>query len=253
MTYKPAKEYKPLKANDVAIKDRAYFIESFSRLDEALSTALLNPPTTAAKLTGPENKFYTTIALLSALLCTALQTTKSEATPSSLSTTITGIKSTLASIRDDFAFVPPKLSDLKEMGDVFQSLTSPHTLTHLREAALATKQTATFLLSFHAAEQVRDRTGKSNLHKEVVAEVKGLDELANKTLGEGKARVKELKDVLGQGGWLDRVEGWIFRDEDALAELVRDVVGAAEVEEWAGKVVESWREGVKGLGMVVWQ
>lgn len=252
MTFKPAKEYKPTKANDVAIKDRAYFIESFSRLHESLSGALLNPSLTTAKLTGPENKFYTTIALLSALLYTALQTNKSEATPSSLSTSVTGIKSTLAFLQKDLASVSPQLSNL-EMADVFHSLTTPHTLTNLREAALATKQTATFLLSFNAAEQARDRSGKSNLHKEVVAEVKALDEFATKALGEGKDRVKELKDALSQGGWLDRVEGWIFHDEDALGELVRDVVGATDVEEWAGQVVESWREGMKGFGMVVWQ
>lgn len=253
VTYKPAKEYKPPKANDVAVKDRAYFIESFSRLHETLGTALLNPPTTAAKLTGAENKYYTTIALLSALLCTALQTSKSDVTSSSLSTTMSGITSTLISLQESCDFVPPKLSGL-EMADTLHSLTTPHSLSHLREAALATKQTTTFLLAFHAAEQARDRSGKSNLHKDVVAEVKSLDELAAKTLAQGKARVKELKDALGQGGWLDRVEGWIFSsEEDALGELVRDVVGAAEVEEWASKVVESWREGIKGFNMVVWQ
>lgn len=252
MTYKPAKEYKPPKANDVAVKDKAYFIESFGRLHEAISTALLKLPTTAAKLTGAENKYYTTVALLSALLSTALQTSKSEPTPPSLSATISGIQSTFASIREDCASVPPTISGL-DMADALHSLTTPHTLTHLREIALATRQTTTFLLAFHAAEQARDKSGKSNLHKDIVAEVKGLDELATKTLAEGKARVKELKDALGQGGWLDRVEGWIFPDEDALGELVRDVVGAAEVEEWAGKIVESWREGIKGFGMVVWQ
>lgn len=252
VTYKPAKEYKPPKANDVAMKDKAYFIESFSRLHEAISTALLNLPTTAAKLTSAENKFYTTIALLSALLCTALQTSKSEPTASSLSTTISGIKSTIASIEEDCSSVSPMMSGL-DMADVLHSLTNPHTLSYLRETALATKQTATFLTNFHAAEQARDRSGKSNLHKDIVAETKGLDELATKTLAEGKARVKELKDALGQGGWLDRMEGWVFPDEDALGDLVRDVVGAAEVEEWAGKVAESWREGIKGFGMVVWQ
>lgn len=252
MTFKPAKDFKPTKSNDVAIHDKAYFVESFGRLHETLSAALLNPPATAAKLTSSENKFYSVITLLSALLYTALQTTKSEATPSGLSTTISGIKSTLAFLHEDFTSVPSTLSSL-EIADVFYSLATPQTLTYLREAALVTKQTATFLLSFHAAEQARDRTGKSSLHKEIVAEAKSLDELATKILSDGKDRVKELKDALSQGGWLDRVEGWVFRDEDTLGELVRDVVGAAEVEEWAGKVVESWREGVKGLGMLVWQ
>lgn len=122
----------------------------------------------------------------------------------------------------------------------------------LRDAALLTKQAASFIVSFNAAENARDRTGKSNLHKDIVAEAKALDELASKTLVEVKKRVKELKDVLGEGGWLDRVAAWAFKEdaEDNLAELVREVVGESELEDWSGKVVESWREGVKGLGQV---
>ena len=39
-------------------------------------------------------------------------------------------------------------------------------------------------------------------------------------------------------------------DGDEVSDLVREVVGEADVEEWGGRVVESWREGVKGLGLV---
>lgn len=98
-----------------------------------------------------------------------------------------------------------------------------------------------------------------NLHKDVVAAAKELDGLATATLGAGRARVKELREALGLGGWLDRVEGWVFpesgkkEDNGVLGELVRDVVGAGEVEEWANRVVESWREGVKGFGTLVWE
>lgn len=252
VTYRAPKEYKPTKANDVAVKDRAYLIDSFSRLHESLSTVLFNPPSTAAKLTGPEHKFYTTLTLLSALLSTALQTGKSDTPSVSLSTTVAGITSIITALHADLDSTPPQYTKL-DMGSTLHSLTTPHTLSHLRETALATKQSTSFLLAFHAAEQTRDRSGKSNLHKDVVTQVKALDALATSTLSAGKARVAELKEALGQGGWLDRVEGWMFDEGDGLGELVRDVVGAGEVEEWAGSVVESWREGVKGFGGVVWE
>lgn len=253
VTLKPPKEYKPTKANDIAIKDRAYLTETFARIHTACTALLLQPShTSSVKLTGAEYKFFTAVSLLAALLHMALATAKTEPTPTGLSTTVTGLRSTLASLQTDFASVPPRLAGL-DMGDVLHSLTDPHTLSLMRETALATKHASSFLVSFHAADQARDRSGKASLHKDIVAEAKGLEELATKTLAETKGRVRELKEALGQGGWLDRVEGWVFPDGDGLGELVRDVVGAAECEEWAARVVESWREGVKGFGMVRWE
>ncbi|KAK7733658.1 hypothetical protein SLS53_008124 [Cytospora paraplurivora] len=249
VTYKAPKDYKPTKANEAAARDRAYLVETFSRLNETTTTLLLNPSTTASnKLTGPEHKYHTTISFLSSLLRTALETPRSDPTPPSLSTTATGVRSSLDALRTEFFSVPPKVSALPG-GDVLHSLTNPHALSLYRDAALAVRQATSLLIAFNNEQQARDRTGKLNLHKEVLAEVKGLDESAGKALAGIKGRVGELREALGQGGWLDRMAEWTFGD-DKLSELVREVVGEAEVEEWGSGVVESWREGVKGLGLV---
>jgi N-terminal acetyltransferase B complex non-catalytic subunit len=143
-------------------------------------------------------------------------------------------------------------------GDVLHHLTNPSGISVLRDAALAVRWAAGSL----ADQTGRDnRSGKSSLHRDVVAEAKGLEDLAGKVLGLVRARLGSLKEVLGLGGWLDRMEGWAFapasassgykgEKEDEVSDLVRGVVGEADVEEWGGKVVESWREGVKGLCMV---
>lgn len=252
---KPPKEYKPVKANEVALKDRAYFEETFIRLHSSLAEILLHAPNTASKLSGAEHKFFTTILFLSALLRTALETPKSNPTPAGLSTAAAGIASALASLRGDLYAVPPRLAAL-EMGDVLHTLAGPHVLSLIREAALVAKQGAAFLLSFHAAEQARDRSGKAGLHKEALAQAKALDELAAKALAETREKVKTVKEALGLGGWLDRGEAWVFGADgggDGLGELVRDVVGAAAGEEWISRLLESWREGVKGFEKVRWE
>lgn len=254
VTYKAPKDYKPAKANEAAARDRAYLVETYSRLGEAITT-LLNPSTTASKLTGPEHKYYTTLGLLSGLMHTALVTPKSDVTPPpSLWTAATGIRAGLDSLRGEFsptASAPPQVAALPE-GDVLYSLTHPHALSLFRDAALAVRLAASSLVAVHDEAQARDRSGRSSLHKGVVIEAKGLEEVASGALREVKARVGELKGVLGLGGWLDRMAEWTFKEGggDGLSELVRDVVGEAGVEEWGSKVVESWREGVKGLGMV---
>lgn len=215
-------------------------------------STLLHRASTLAQLTPAEHKYYTTISLLSALMRTALDTPKSASAPApqAFSTAAEGVRAALESLRADFAAAPPRMAALPGgEGDVLHHLTAPLAVSLLRDAALAVRWAGGSLLAFHAEQGARDRSGKSGLHKDVLAEAKGLDEVAGKVLGAVKARVKELREVLGLGGWLDRMEGWAF-GEDELSGLVREVVGEADFEEWGGKVVESWREGVKGLGMV---
>lgn len=254
---KQPKDYKPAKANEVAVKDRAYFKAHFSWLNMSLSE-IYQAPNTKPKLTGAEYAFFATILTLSTLVLVALGTPNSGPKPAALSMAVTGINMTLASLLAK-SLAPPRLASLDE-GEVLHTLTNPHTLSFLRETALAIKHTAAFLLSFHAAEQARDRSGNANLHKAIVAEVKTLDELATKLLLETRDRVKALKEALGRGGWLDCGEQWMFgvdgdgeEDGGGLKELVKDVVGAAEREEWMSRVLESWRENIKGFVMVKWE
>lgn len=251
VTHKPPKDYKPTKANEAAARDKAYQIETYARLAESMST-LLHRPATPSNLTPAEHKYYTTISSLAALMRTALDTPKSAATPApqAFTSAADGARAALEALRADFFSVPPRLAALPGgEGDVLHHLTGPLALSLLRDAALAVRWAAGSLVAFHGEQGARDRSGKSGLHKDVLAEAKRLEEAAGQVLGSVGKRVKELREVLGLGGWLDRMEGWAF-GEDELSGLVRDVVGEADVEEWGGRVVESWREGVKGLGMV---
>jgi hypothetical protein len=138
--------------------------------------------------------------------------------------------------------------------------TTPH-LSAIRETALAIKHTAAFALAFHDKELARDRSGRSGLHRDGLAEMKVLGDVAGKGLSEVRGCVGRLKEGLGEGGWLDRVLDVVFpfsaeggsslEGDEVVGVAVEEVVGGRGVaEEWAGRVVESWREGVKGWGMV---
>lgn len=119
------------------------------------------------------------------------------------------------------------------------------------------------------------------MHRDVLVEMKVLGDVAGKGLSEVRGCVARLKEGLAEGGWLDAVLDVVFcevgdgdegddgrdggegvgggdgdgkgggGDEGELARAVEEVVGGrGAAEEWAGRVVESWREGVKGWGMV---
>jgi hypothetical protein len=126
-----------------------------------------------------------------------------------------------------------------------------HTLSALRDVALATRHANAFLVA------CQDRN-KSGVHKDVLAEMKALDGIATKAVGDVKGRIKGLKEKLGEGGWLDRVLGWTFgsaeEEEEEADEVAKGVAalvgGRGGAEEWAGRVLEGWIESVKGWGFV---
>ena len=141
------------------------------------------------------------------------------------------------------------------------SLCDLHKLSYLRDTALAIKHSAAFLLTWHERELTRDRSGKSALHRDVVSEMKALEAVASKTLVEAKGHVQRMKEMLSEGGWLDKVLDWTFGSEDddeaereAYLKELDDVVGGrAGAEEWTGRMLESWRDNVKGWLMVRWE
>ncbi|KAL2144370.1 hypothetical protein VTI28DRAFT_9194 [Corynascus sepedonium] len=274
LLYKPPKDYKPSKQTEVALRDREYTLETLSRLSNSLSD-FLHQPTTPSRLTVAETTYYTVLSLLAAALLIALSTPRSDPVPKTLSLLTGSIKSAITSLRTDFFSLsssptvaskttPDKTTTITRKGGrlpgVSPSLTEMPTFAALRDAALAVRHSAAFVVAAHDRELARDRSGRSGVHRDVLAEMRALDAAAGKVLGEAKSHVQRLKELLGEGGWLDRILGLAFGgadneeeggQEDEVARTVEEVIGGrGAAEEWAGRVVESWREGVKGWGMV---
>ena len=57
---------------------------------------------------------------------------------------------------------------------------------------------------------------------------------------------KGTKNGLDESGWIDRVLESM--EVGSSGEQLRSLVGENFLEEWAGSVVEGWRESVTGLG-----
>ncbi|KAK4445090.1 N-acetyltransferase B complex non catalytic subunit-domain-containing protein [Podospora aff. communis PSN243] len=255
LAYRPPKDYKPARPHDAAIRDRNYALESLTRLNHSLGN-FIHIPALPTLLTGPEMTYYNVVFLLTSALLTSLSTSRGDPAPKTLAQVTSSIRTALSSLKTScFHSCPP------HMPPTLFALTDMHTVAHLRETALAVKHGAAFVLSFHERELARDRSGKSALHRDVVSEMKALEAVATKALAETKSHLQKLKEMLGEGGWMDRILDWTFGREDDEAEregeeyraAVVDVVGGRDAaEEWAGKMLESWRDTVKGWLMVRW-
>ncbi|KAL2268243.1 hypothetical protein VTJ83DRAFT_3089 [Remersonia thermophila] len=253
LLYRPPKDYKPSRSADVALRDREYTLETLSRLSESL-TDFLQRPATASRLTALETTYFTVLSALAAALLVALSTPRSDPVPKTLSLLTKSVKSSLASLRTD-VFSSTK-QETARLPPAMAALPSMTRLAALRDTALAIKHSAAFVTASHERELARDRSGRSGVHRDALTEMRALGEAAGKVLGEARAHVQRLKEQFAEAGWLDRVLGVAFpedRESELGARVEEAVGGRAAAEEWAAKVVESWRDGVKGWGMVRWE
>lgn len=234
----------------MAAKDHAYNAEILARIHNS-ATTILHEEDTPEHLTAAEHSLYTVTTLMAGILSASLSLpwSPSEPPPAVIITLVSAAKTALATLRTAFLSGPPSNSD---QSDTFSFLTNMHSLSSLRDAALAIRYSTAFLLAWHDREMARNRSGRSGCHKDVLAEMKALDGTAAKALADVKARIKMLKERLGEGGWLDRLLEWSLGTEeqeesDEVAHAVVDMIGGrAAAEEWAGRVLESWIENVKG-------
>jgi hypothetical protein len=215
-------------------------------------TNFLHLSTTSTKLTASEETYYSIISLLSAILLTSLTAVFSDPIPNNFLLLTTSLKSAIDTLHIGFYAT----WDPESRTEVYFALQNMHTISVLRDTAMAIKQSASYMIVFDEKEKARDRTSRPILHKQIKAEMKILEDLGTKVLGDVKARIKILKEKLSESGWLDEMIELTFGPEaeggrDAMTDGIYCMVGGKEaVETWASRVLESWREGIKGWGMV---
>ncbi|TLD14721.1 hypothetical protein PspLS_10973 [Pyricularia sp. CBS 133598] len=245
--FTPSKDYKPVKPAVVAEQDMRYILETLASLHESF-TSFLHLRDTPAHLTRAEEAYYTILTLLSGLMTIAITTSRSEDVTLTAPELMSAILATVSTMKE-LAFSTPLAKGRKS---TLLQISSPHAAALLREAAVSLKNGASFVLLLHEQAQARDRSGKSSLHKDVVAQIKEIARVATEVLNQTRDHFKLLKSELAEPGWLDDVVNLtVGEDSDELAAAVLATVGGrANVENWAGKMLDSWREGVKGWTMV---
>ncbi|KAE9570348.1 hypothetical protein CGMCC3_g13465 [Colletotrichum fructicola] len=243
LSYKAPSSYKVTNAAQAAAAEQTYILESLQRLNTSMSRFLHARGT---HLTQQEEMYYDIISLLTSLIALAVSASRTPPPPELLSSIASAVKSGLDVLRAQ------ALAGTADESQVLLMLGSLHGLFVLRDAAAAVKLATSYIVAFNEREKERDRSGQSNIPKDVMAHVKTLEAAAATALKEGKARVAFLKkesDSLGA-----RLGRWTFEAEDGdkLAQQIREVAGG-HVGVWTQKVADSWRTNVKGWEMVQWE
>lgn len=195
-------------------------------------------PGAAAYCTASEMLYFETISILSVLIPHCAGPDRSTAVD--LTTQLAdAVKSALDSLR---LLVQGTAGNGIE--HTVATLTSMHQLTLLRDTAAATKLATQYLHAFNEREKIRDRSGSSNLPKDLVAQLKTLQTTADAALKDGKSWMMKLQGEVSKGDFEKRLRAWVFEGDE---------VGSVVENGTVGELVASWKMGVKGWGQVKWE
>ncbi|KAF5711849.1 hypothetical protein FMUND_8795 [Fusarium mundagurra] len=230
--YKPPPIYKA--SATAAIPDQIFVLESLSQLSNSFMKFSDGP---RGDLTSQEATYFEVISLLSTLIPFATGINRAKPIPEEFFQIVDTLKIAIDTLKLE-------LLPLTNASEQVTTLSTLHSLAMLRDTSVAIKNSAQWVIAFNDREKERDRSGKSNLPKEVMAQIKELVSVSAATLKEGKAAVAKMKEQVYGRDFEPAVRAWIFEGADNIL----GIVGEAATK----KLVKSWESNVKGWNQVVW-
>lgn len=228
MSYKPPSFYKVQVAHLAA--DQTYVLEIVAQLGNSFAKFLPGPQT---EFTDSELQYFQVVGLL----CTLVPVCASRANGvADVLQQITGaVTAAMESQRDAIA----TLAAGSEITSSLNLLRSLHKLTLLRETAIAVQQACQWILKLNDREKERDRSGQSNIAKDVIVQLKYLDAAAAAVLKSRKEWIARMKQDVSSGGIVERdVKKLVFGDE--LGKTLRSIV----TDDAVFRLVSSWRKNI---------
>ncbi|OAA60880.1 N-acetyltransferase B complex, non-catalytic subunit [Cordyceps fumosorosea ARSEF 2679] len=236
LSYTPPSFYKVPLAGSVA--DQKYVIEYLGQIANSFSKFL---PGAASRCTESELPYFEVASLLASLvpLCADRVTGLNE-----LVAQLTGaITASLESQRGYLAAFTSK-SDIGNTMSLFQSL---HRIVLLRDTAVAVKNASQWIVSYKEKQKERDRSGQSNLPKDVVAQIKALGVAADEALKQCRTWIMQLTKDTKSGGVIEgNIKAFVYGGEEG--KLLKGVVTDSTVFDLVG----SWRKSLAGWQGVHW-
>ncbi|KAM0669244.1 hypothetical protein ACQRIU_002806 [Beauveria bassiana] len=237
VAYTPPSFYKVPVAGSVA--DQGYVIESLGQIANSFSKFL---PDAASSLTESELHYFQVVSLLSSLV--PLCADRASGLHELVGQLASAVTASLDSQRDYLG----ALASGTGIGHAMSLLQSLHRVVLLRDTAVAVRNAAQWIIGFHEKQKERDRSGQSNLPKDVVAQTKALGAAADDALRQCRSWIMRLAQDTKSGGVLEReIKRFLYGGEEGR--LLQGVVTDGTVFDLVG----SWRKSLAGWQGVHWQ
>ena len=233
LDYAPPSAYKVPISSSTA--DQTFVIEALDRISNSMHRFLPGP---SADLTPAEAIYYDVIGLLSTLLPLCASSSRSPDFESISETLINAVEAGLQSLRDQIPY-----DGDGSMEKIVAFMGSMHSLGIYRDTASAIRAAAQWVHSHNERVKEKDRSGQSNLPKDVVNRFKTLQSAAEAALSQGKGWITTVKTDL-KGDFQAQFKTWVFVGADDLRDVAyEDVVPG---------LVANMRDNIEGWQQVKW-
>lgn len=237
--YKPPSAYK-VSASSLP-SDHTFVLESLGQISNSLTKFL---PGGNADFTAPEFVYFELVSVLSTMMLLCADGSRASGAEDVVCQLIDAAAAALDTIQSHI----PYTGDGDSIEDTVALLTNLHTVGIHREAAEATSLASQWILDFGAREKERDRSGQSNLPKEIMARVKTLHTSSTEALKRGKGWTTGLRTQVKKGDFQARLRSWIFSDGDDETQKIRQIVE----DDFVADLVAHIKENVEGWQHVKW-
>ncbi len=297
VSYVQPKDLKPSRPGQVFQLDRKYAMETSVNIECEIQQAFTGGE---ENLTSPEIYYYRLILKLAKLTTDLLtyynnitnnntnstnNTNNTNSDPASpppddraiLESSVNDVLAVLQEQAADFLEIP---ANYRSKLRAFHGFVALHAMGMLRESALAAKLTASCLTATLDKAKTLENTNKTARASSsstttsttawatwATGQLRSLTTEATAAERQIEQRVRALRDLVQDGGWVERLHGWTFAEatpfshrafesgelekdkefRESVAKTLHDAIGGdAAFEAWAGRVVESWKDLVAG-------
>lgn len=222
-----------------SVTDQTYVLERLGQIANSLSKFL---PGAASDFTESEQQYFETISLLSSLVPLCAERA------AGLGELMGQFASAITASLDSQRSYITALAEGATIGSTTSLLQSLHRIVLLRDTAIAVKGASQWILSYNEKQKERDRSGQSNLPKDVVAQTKSLGTAADEALKQCKTWIMRLTADTKSGGVVERgIKKLAYGGEEG--KLLQGFVTDSTVFDLVG----SWRKSMAGWQGVKWQ
>lgn len=234
LTYKPPASFKASAGSSEY--DHIYFIETLARLSNSFPKFLAGPDD---EMTRPELIYFETVSLLCTLMSLCVEFDRSSDIIDVLNQIIGALKLTLESQRSTLSHDADS-----SIERTVTMLGSMHNISMLRDTTTAIKSGVQWLLSHNEKEKARDRSGKSGLPKDLVAQLKDLQTAAEASIKEGQGWISKLKSEVMSRDFEPKLKRWVLDGDHEI----KKILGMQSLP----GLIDSWQSNVKGWQQVKW-
>lgn len=232
--YRPPTLYKAAAGSS---HEETYILETVTGLANSLARFL---PDTAEKCTVAEQQHYDLLSVLCSML--TLSVSKSEAFLAVFPQLAEAVKATLEGQSERVTLA----ANATPVDGTIWRLRSLHEVGMLRDSTAAVRETTTWLINYNNRMKEKDRSGQSNLPKDVLAGLNSMRETADKIAKLGNRWAPDLK----QGLSVLRPDLKAFIGGGDYGKDVWELVGNDRGLE---RLISSWNKNISKWQGVIWE